>query len=40
MDQNSSVRIETTWMTDRDGDLPLGLLSVYVLELIWRRYVD
>jgi hypothetical protein len=37
MDKNSSVRIVITCMIDRDGNLPLGLLSVWVLELFWRR---
>ena len=37
MKQNSSLRIVTIWMTDRDVGLPLGLLSLWVLELIWRK---
>jgi len=37
MNQNSSVTLVTTWMTDRVGYLPLGLLSLWLLEMIWRR---
>jgi hypothetical protein len=40
MNQNITARIVTNWMTDRDGDFLLGLLSVWVLELICRRYSD